>query len=393
MSAISPGVSSARRESFSISVVSRADLSGCAPWTSTFTDQRKDYRYYEILDDTLWDQFEYRYFAIVDSKGQVRAIQPFFLVDQDILEGLGAERIYLISFIRRVYPRFLKLRALMVGCSAGEAHLAATETLPVDIVAETLSNGIVKQARSLNAQLIVLKEFPSRYRKVLHRFVQCGFARAPSMPMTMLDIRYDSFDTYMVKALKSSTRRKLRKKLEATAGVSNIRMSVTDDAASFVDEIYPLYLQVFERSKMQFEKLTKDFFRQLGRRMSDKVRFFAWRRGNMLVAFSLCMVQGDSLYAEYVGFDYSVALDLHLYHYVVRDMISWGISRGYKWFRSSGLNYDPKLHMRHRLDPIDLYVRHTSALANAIFRLALPWIVPVRYDATLKRFPNYEELW
>jgi hypothetical protein len=393
MSATSPGVSSARRESFTISVVSRADLSGCAPWTSTFTDQRKDYRYYEILDDTLWDQFDYRYFAIVDSKGQVRAIQPFFLVDQDILEGLGAERIYWISLIRRVYPRFLKLRALMVGCSAGEAHLAATETLPVDTVAETLSNGIVKQARSLNAQLIVLKEFPSRYRKVLHRFVQCGFARAPSMPMTMLDIGYDSFDTYMVKALKSSTRRKLRKKLEATAGVSNIRMSVTDDAASFVDEIYPLYLQVFERSKMQFEKLTKDFFRQLGQRMSDKVRFFAWRRGNMLVAFSLCMVQGDSLYAEYVGFDYSVALDLHLYHYVVRDMISWGISRGYKWFRSSGLNYDPKLHMRHRLDPIDLYVRHTSALPNAVFRLALPWIVPVRYDATLKLFPNYRELW
>jgi len=49
--------------------------------------------------------------------------------------------------------------------------------------------------------------------------------------------------------------------------------------------------------------------------------------------------------------------------------------------------------MRHRLDPIDLYVRHTSALANAIFRLALPWIVPVRYDATLKLFQDYKELW
>jgi len=393
MSAIILGVSSARRESFSISVVSRAELSGCAPWTSTFADQRKDYRYYEILDDTLRGNFEHRYFAIVDNNGHVRAIQPFFLVDQDILEGLGAERIHWISLVRRFYPRFLKLRALMVGCSAGEAHLAATETLPADIVAETLSNGIARQARSLNAQLIVLKEFPSRYRKVLHCFVQCGFARAPSMPMTMLDIGYESFDAYMEKALKSSSRRKLRKKLAATAGVSDIRMSVTDDAASFVDEIYPLYLQVFERSKMQFEKLTKDFFRQLGQRMNDKVRFFAWRRGNMLVAFSLCMVQGDSLYAEYVGFDYSVALDLHLYHYIVRDMISWGIGKGYKWFRSSGLNYDPKLHMRHRLDPIDLYVRHTSVLANAIFRLALPWIVPVRYDATLKLFPNYKDLW
>jgi hypothetical protein len=69
MSAIIPGVSSARRESFSIAVVSRAELSGCAPWTSTFADQRKDHRYYEILDDTLRSNFEYRYFAIVDNNG------------------------------------------------------------------------------------------------------------------------------------------------------------------------------------------------------------------------------------------------------------------------------------------------------------------------------------
>jgi Peptidogalycan biosysnthesis/recognition len=393
MSIISPVVSSARRESFSISVVSRAELSRCAPWTFTFVGTRKDYRYYEILDDTLRGNFEYRYFAIVDNDGHVRAIQPFFLVDQDILEGLGAERNYWISLVRRFYPRFLKLRTMMVGCSAGEAHLAGTETLPADIVAETLSNGIIAQARSLNVQLIVLKEFPTHYRKVLRCFVQCGFARAPSMPMTVLDIGYDSFDAYMKKALRSSSRKKLRKKLAATAEISDIRMSVTDDATSFVNEIYPLYLQVFERSKMQFEKLTKEFFREIGQRMSDKVRFFAWRRGNVLVAFSLCMVQEDSLYAEYVGFDYAVALDLHLYHYIVRDMISWGISNGYRWFRSSGLNYDPKLHMRHRLDPIDLYARHTSAFVNAIFRLALPWIVPARYDATLKLFPNYKELW
>jgi hypothetical protein len=393
MSAVSPAAFGVRGESFSVSVVSRSELSKCAPWLSTFADQRKDYRYYEILNDTLQSDFEHRYFVIVDNNGRARAIQPFFLVDQDILEGLGAERIYWISLVRRFYPRFLKLRALMVGCSAGEAHLAATDTLPVDIVAETLSNGIIAQAKSLKAQLIVLKEFPSRYRKALHCFVQRGFARAPSMPMTVLDIGYDSFDAYMIKALKSSTRRKLRKKLAATADISDIRMSVTDDATSFVDEIYPLYLQVFERSRMQFEKLTKDFFCQIGQRMNDKVRFFAWRRGSVLVAFSLCMVQGDSLYAEYVGFDYAVALDLHLYHYFVRDMISWGISEGYRWFRSSGLNYDPKLHMRHRLDPLDLYVRHTSGLANAIFSLALPWIVPARYDATLKLFPDYPELW
>jgi hypothetical protein len=87
MSAIGAGNSSPRCSRFL--VVSRAELSGC----STFTDQRKDYRYYEILDDTLRGRFDHRYFAIVDSRGHARAIQPFFLVDQDILEGLGAERV------------------------------------------------------------------------------------------------------------------------------------------------------------------------------------------------------------------------------------------------------------------------------------------------------------
>jgi hypothetical protein len=69
------------------------------------------------------------------------------------------------------------------------------------------------------------------------------------------------------------------------------------------------------------------------------------------------------------------------------------MSQGYKWLRSSGLNYDPKLHLRHLLDPIDLYVRHTAAIPNAILRRVLPLIEPTRFDTTLRKFPNYPELW
>ena len=135
------------------------------------------------------------------------------------------------------------------------------------------------------------------------------------------------------------------------------------------------------------------FFRRLGDDMSDKVRFFTWYRGNTLMAFALCMVEGDDIFAEYIGLDYAFALELHLYHYISRDVISWAMAHGCKRLRSSGLNYDPKLHMRHRLDPIDLYVRHTSPVTNSIMRLALPWIVPARYDPTLRKFANYRQMW
>ena len=74
-------------------------------------------------------------------------------------------------------------------------------------------------------------------------------------------------------------------------------------------------------------------------------------------------------------------------------MTSWAISHGYKWLRSSGLNYDPKLHMRHLLDPTDLYVRHTSVIVNTALKRILPLIEPTRYDPTLRKFPNYRELW
>jgi hypothetical protein len=127
--------------------------------------------------------------------------------------------------------------------------------------------------------------------------------------------------------------------------------------------------------------------------MPEIVRFFVWRQEARIVAFSLCMIEGDAIFAEYIGLDYSVALKLHLYHYAVRDMISWAMAKGYKWLRSSPLNYDPKLHLRHLLDPIDLYVRHTSAIPNALLKRILPLIEPTRFDLTLKKFANYNELW
>ena len=105
------------------------------------------------------------------------------------------------------------------------------------------------------------------------------------------------------------------------------------------------------------------------------------------------MVQGDTIYDEYIGLDYSVALDLHLYHYTFRDIVGWAMANGYKWYCSTGLNYDPKLHLKCKLAPLDLYVRHTSPAVNAMLKMILPLLDPVRYDKNLRRFGNYDELW
>jgi hypothetical protein len=210
--------------------------------------------------------------------------------------------------------------------------------------------------------------------------------------MVDLKIDYSDFEDYMQRALNGSMRSQLRRKFRDAAEAAPIEMSVVTDATAIVDEIYPLYLQVYERATLRFEKLTKEYFCEIGRLMPDNVRFFIWRQSGKPIAFSLSLVHGEAIYNEYLGLDYSIAIKLHLYFYAFRDIMSWSIANGYKRYVSTGLGYDPKLNLRFNLVPLDLYVRHTSPFFNLLLKWLLPLIEPTRHDKTLRKFPNYAEL-
>src|SRR6476620_5912477 len=77
--------SSAPRPTNTIRIVSRSEIAGSPLWLDAFARERKDRRYYELLEDTLKDGFSYNYLSI--ENGRSRAIQPYFLVDQDLLAG------------------------------------------------------------------------------------------------------------------------------------------------------------------------------------------------------------------------------------------------------------------------------------------------------------------
>ena len=164
------------------------------------------------------------------------------------------------------------MKSMMVGCVAGEAHLDDGSDIERTTNAALLAQVIEEYARELAAPLIVLKEFPVSYRGILSCFERRGFTRIPSMPLTQLSIAYSSFDEYMLLALNSATRSKLRKKFKATEDVP-IEMYVSTDVTQIIDEVFPLYLNVYERSKLHFEKLTRDYFRSLGQMMRTECAF------------------------------------------------------------------------------------------------------------------------
>ena len=244
--ASNPGAHLDRKDACQVAIIDRSELATIDCWPQAFSHLRKDRRYYEIVEDTICPEFGYRYFAIRNKAGHVCAIQPFFLLDQDLLAGIGPRVKAFAGAIRRFWPGFLTMRTLMVGCAAGEGHLYGKEPGERSRQAQMLAANISNLARQEKASLIVLKEFPAEYRDALSCFLARGFSMLPSMPMTRLDISaYSSFDDYLSKAIKAKRRTEFRRKFKAAEQSSPIELTVTSDAGAAIDDMYVLYEQVY----------------------------------------------------------------------------------------------------------------------------------------------------
>src|SRR5207253_9551818 len=56
-----------------------------------------------------------------------RSIQPVFFVQQNLVEGVPGKIRSVVDVVRKLFPRFLTMRVLMVGCGAGTGDLGGCD--------------------------------------------------------------------------------------------------------------------------------------------------------------------------------------------------------------------------------------------------------------------------
>jgi hypothetical protein len=359
-------------------------------WPRLWDGQRHDDRYVGIVDETAGQAFDCRYLLLEDDTGCVRGIQPVFGCSQNILEGIRGKLGASLTRLRSLSPGLFSLRTLMVGSPVGEGVLAGTPGSH-RWCARALTQALPLAARRLGASLIVLKEFPASLRQDLEVFREQGYARIPSLPYVALDFNFRTFDEHLTR-LSKNARKDYRNKIKAAGRFPPLEMEVADDITPRMDLLYPLYLQVYERASMRFEKLTPDYFGRLGREMADRAKFFIWSQQGRPVGFYSCFLHDGTLWIDTIGMDYAVALDLHLYFLMKRDVIAWACRNGLRRYCGGPLNYEPKLHLGCRLQPMDLYLSHVNPFLNGVLRRFAPRLSPVPYEPLLQRFPNADEL-
>ena len=357
-------------------------------WRNSFQQCVRDARFYELTERTLSDQFTQRYFVLRHSETGATHVQPFFFVNQDLTAALPGSVRRRVARLRRRWPEFLMLRMLMVGSPAGEGHLDSREPW----LCRALREALVAYQKVARPFIVTLKDFPAEYRPLLTEFTRHGFCRMPGMPSAQLKLDFDSFEQYLQTKPSKVFRKNLRRKFKVLKKHPAVSMEVVTEIAPYINDIFPLYLQVYGRARMSFEVLNREYFLGLSELLPDKVRYFLWRQGGRIVAFNLCLVHDGVLYDLDVGFDYPLALQLHLYFVTWRDVIQWCLQQGIHTYHAGPLNYDPKLHLRLELIPQDVYAFCRFRWINWLLGVAMNYLGPVRYEPLLRGFPNYAEL-
>ena len=377
-------------------------LTAWPAWTpcsgrQAFPAHWKDYRYFQTLEETFAREFPQRYLvlrgdAVPGGDAPVRAILPLFFVEQDLTVSLSAR----VRRWLRPLQRALTLRLLMAGCIVGDAQIGVTD--PADDfagVCAALDEAVEGFARHEGVSLVLFKDFPEAYRPAMAPLVARGrFTRLPSLPAVSLPLNFATFDEYLQtrpgKATRKSLRRKFRE-VDALAEPITLEVKSTVTPAEAV-ALHALYERVARGGDVHFEVFTAEYFLSLGRRMPEQTRYFVWRQAGRIVAFSFCTVHDGAIYDNDLGLDEAAANALHLYHVTFRDIVRWALAHGLKHYYSSPFNYDPKLHLRMDLVPLDLYARHTSPVLNQVLRWCAPLAAPTRQEPLLQRFPNAERL-
>src|SRR5213082_2355557 len=139
----------------------------------------KDHRYYEIVEETLNCGFEHYYLVLETRSGEATAIQPVFFVRQNLVEGVPGKIRSILDRVRKVFPRFLTMRVLMVGCGAGTGDQGPCDERDEPWLADALQATLRIYAKRNKASLVVFKDFPANYRSALERLLSNGYARIP----------------------------------------------------------------------------------------------------------------------------------------------------------------------------------------------------------------------
>ena len=354
------------KSGFDIKIARKIEEIPASDWDKVFPKTAESYNYCKTLDESGFSQFSFFYIIVYDN-GIPAGAASCFIMNFDFDIAVTGKLKKVTGFFKTLFPSILSPRILACGLPNGQGRIGISadpaRTLPA------ICEGMERIAAQEKAAIIVLKDFDLGYKDVLDKCLPGGFFSVESLPFTVLNMDFPSFEEYL-KTLGYISRSGLRRKFRKIDGKVKIDLEIADRLdGNVLDEAYALYMQTFGKQEVGLEKVPLDFFKNISKNMPEETKFFLWRIDNRIVAFTFCLVSGGQFIDYYLGFDYSVAHQYSLYFVRFRDLMNWCIGNKVERYEFGPTGYESKRRLGFDFIPLYNYVRLRNRLLNPLFKV------------------------
>jgi len=256
---------------------------------------------------------------------------PLFFTDFDLLTTLDPpvrERLKRLPFASAL-ARSLKFSACFAGTTITEYAPLPAGIAPIDLV-----NGLV-QRQGRRQSLTIIKDIPDASpflpdednalaSELARAAVSRGFIQVEGQALAYLPLDFSGIGGYF--AMLSPGRRKdLRRKMRTRGAIDVDVMSLGDprcNDAAFLEELYGMYMEVYEQSQIHFDLLSPGFFAALLGGAGGAVNgvVVCYRHRGVLAGCNISLIHNGLFIDKYIGLRYPMARDLNLY------FVSWVVN-------------------------------------------------------------------
>lgn len=267
--------------------------------------------------------------------------------------------------------RALKPPVVFIGSPTTEYTL-----FPAETSVSAMAEGLLKYLKESSAAGMIVKDIPcaspllsdaeNAYAEALQAELSArGFLTLSGQALAYLPVDFPSVEAYIGR-FSAKRRSDFKRKLKSFDQIS-VRVLNTGDPSldtAMLSQLYRLYENVYEKSYIHFEKLTRPFFCALFTDPGNNGRIFLYYLADRLIGFNLGFVLNGMLVEKYVGYTYPEARTHNLYFLAWFYRLQYCLDHGLHTVIAGWTNPEIKAYLGARFTQ----TRHAVYVKNPVLR-------------------------
>ena len=350
------------------------------------------YAFIKALSESAINVEKY-FYLVVYKKGQIIAHTYTYIIRQDLMLFQKGWMTKLVSFIKKIFPYFLMIKAFECGCPVGLGKTIVIRSDPgidKEQVLNIITDKIEELGRKEKADLLIIRDIYKKepiYDKI---FCQHNFIKANNLPDVQIRIRWQSFEQYQ-NDLRYNYRRFVKKCFK-TMQTQNIKVEYVYEFSNLAIQLKSLYQNCYENAnELRREILTKEFFQCMDKYLLKKTMVILLKKQEKLIGFAFFLLDNDIARLVYVGMDYKEKKSNLTYFNLFYQGLKFAIEQKYKKLELGITSYEFKIKMGGELLSLYAYLKHFNKTINRILHSSVNLLFPVKELASRHPFKDKNE--